>query len=89
MFLTPTWRIQKWQILFKLTIPCPPPKARPLSPKEITEVAETCVALFETQGKGIDETLRENGVEAGGCRPKTCRRSGSRPRGCCERETRK
>jgi len=42
------------------------PAAKPLTPSEITEVAETCVALLETQGKAIDETLSEIRSEAGG-----------------------
>ncbi len=42
------------------------PAVRPLTPAEITETAETCVALYETQGKGIDETLHEISAEQGG-----------------------
>jgi hypothetical protein len=37
-----------------------------LTPDEITEVAETCVALLETQGKKVDVTLSEIGSECGG-----------------------
>ena len=42
------------------------PQARPLTPEEIQEAAETCVALLEAQGKSIDETLSENSSEGGG-----------------------
>lgn len=42
------------------------PSARPLTPDEIAETAETCVALFETQGKSIDVTLSEIS-SASGC----------------------
>ena len=42
------------------------PKARPLTPPEITELAETCLALLETQGKKIDVTLSEISAEGGG-----------------------
>ncbi len=42
------------------------PLARPLTPEEIQETAETCVALLEAQGKSIDETLSENSSEGGG-----------------------
>ena len=42
------------------------PPARPLTPQEITETAETCVALFETQGKKVDVTLSEISSEGGG-----------------------
>ena len=36
-----------------------------LSPEEILETAETCVALLETQGKSIDVTLSEISSEGG------------------------
>lgn len=42
------------------------PKAVPLTPEEITETAEMCVALCEAQGKLIDATLHEIDVGAGG-----------------------
>ncbi|MDQ3755765.1 MAG: hypothetical protein M3371_13665, partial [Acidobacteriota bacterium] len=42
------------------------PVAKPLTPEGITEIAETCVALLETQGKKIDVTLAEIGSEGGG-----------------------
>ena len=37
-----------------------------LTPEEIRETAETCVALLETQGKSIDVTLSEISSEGGG-----------------------
>jgi hypothetical protein len=40
--------------------------ARPLTPEEVTEAAETCVALFEAQGKSVDVTLSEISSEGGG-----------------------
>jgi hypothetical protein len=40
--------------------------AGPLTPEEITETAETCVALLEAQGKAIDVTLSEISSEGGG-----------------------
>ncbi len=40
--------------------------ARPLTPEEIRETAEVCVALLETQGKPIEVTLSEISAEAGG-----------------------
>lgn len=42
-----------------------PPAARPLTREEIQETAETCVALFEAQGRPIEVTLAEI-VSAGG-----------------------
>ena len=42
------------------------PAAKRLTPDEITEVAETCVALLEAQGKKIDVTLSEISSEGGG-----------------------
>ena len=42
------------------------PAARPLTPEEIAETAETCVALMEAQGKSIDVTLSEISSEGGG-----------------------
>jgi hypothetical protein len=44
----------------------PAPKAVPLSPEEITDIAETCIALLETQGKKVDVTLAEISSEGGG-----------------------
>ena len=41
-------------------------KAVPLTPEEITETAEMCVALFEAQGKTVDRTLAEINSEGGG-----------------------
>jgi hypothetical protein len=43
-----------------------PPAAHKLSPQEIRETAETCVALLEAQGKAIDVTLSEISSEGGG-----------------------
>ncbi len=40
--------------------------AGPLTPEEIAETAETCVALLEAQGKAIDVTLSEISSEGGG-----------------------
>ncbi|MDQ3687566.1 MAG: hypothetical protein M3430_18475 [Acidobacteriota bacterium] len=42
------------------------PDARPRSPVEIVEIAETCVALLEAQGKSVEVTLSEISSEAGG-----------------------
>jgi hypothetical protein len=42
------------------------PVAHKLSPEEIRETAETCVALLETQGKSVDMTLSEISSEGGG-----------------------
>lgn len=41
-------------------------EARPLTPEEVRETAEVCIALFETQGKSIEVTLSEIGSEGGG-----------------------
>jgi len=43
-----------------------PPQARLQSEKEIMELAETCVAMHELQGKSIDVTLAEISSEGGG-----------------------
>ena len=43
-----------------------PPAAHKLSPEEVREAAETCVALLEMQGKSIDVTLSEISSEGGG-----------------------
>jgi len=40
--------------------------ARPLTPEEIRETAEVCVALLETQGKSVEVTLSEISSEGGG-----------------------
>jgi hypothetical protein len=39
---------------------------RPLTPEEVRETAEVCVALLETQGKAIDVMLSEISSERGG-----------------------
>jgi hypothetical protein len=43
-----------------------PASARPLSPEEVRELAETCVAMLEVHGQAIDVTLAELSAEAGG-----------------------
>ncbi len=43
-----------------------PQEAHPLCEQEITETAETCVALLEAQGKAIEVTLSEISSEGGG-----------------------
>lgn len=40
--------------------------ASPLTPEEIAETAETCVALLEAQGKSVDVTLSEISSKGGG-----------------------
>jgi hypothetical protein len=40
--------------------------ARPLTPEEVRETAEVCIALLETQGRSIEATLSELSSEAGG-----------------------
>ena len=40
--------------------------ARPLTPEDVREMAEVCVALLETQGKSIEVTLSEISSEGGG-----------------------
>ena len=40
--------------------------AHPLTPGEVRETAEVCVALLEAQGKAIEVTLSEIGSEGGG-----------------------
>jgi hypothetical protein len=43
-----------------------PPQPHPLTDVEIADLAEACVAMFETRGQCIDLTLSEMSVEAGG-----------------------
>jgi hypothetical protein len=43
-----------------------PSGPRPLTPDEVRETAEVCVALLETQGKPIEVTLSEISTEGGG-----------------------
>ena len=43
-----------------------PPAAKPLTPDEVREVAESCVAMLEARGQAIDVTLAEISSEAGG-----------------------
>jgi hypothetical protein len=40
--------------------------AKPLTPEEVAETAETCVALLEAQGRSIEMTLSEISSEGGG-----------------------
>jgi hypothetical protein len=42
------------------------PDVRPRTAEEIKEIAETCVALQEAQGKSIEVTLSEISSECGG-----------------------
>jgi hypothetical protein len=43
-----------------------PPEPHLLSSEEISELAQACVALLETQGQSIELSLSEMSVEAGG-----------------------
>ena len=43
-----------------------PPEPHPLTDDEIADLAEACVAMFETRGQSIEFTLSEMSVEAGG-----------------------
>ncbi|HVG31325.1 MAG TPA: hypothetical protein VM864_16565 [Pyrinomonadaceae bacterium] len=43
-----------------------PPRAETLTDEDVTMLAQSCVALFETQGQEIGRTLAEMGVEGGG-----------------------
>ena len=43
-----------------------PPAPHPLTPDEITELAQACVAMLETRGQSVDLTLSEMSAEAGG-----------------------
>jgi hypothetical protein len=45
---------------------CATADARQLSPDEIRELTETCVAMLEVHGRSIDVTLAELSAEAGG-----------------------
>lgn len=45
------------------------PSARTLTPEEVRETAEACVALLEAQGKAVEATLAEMSCEAGGWLP--------------------
>lgn len=51
------------------SVACAPPEARTRTPAEITELAESCVALLEVQGKPVEATLAEVGSEGGGWLP--------------------
>ena len=44
-----------------------PPEAKPLSPAEITELAQMCLSMLELHGQAIEVTLSEISAEAGGC----------------------
>jgi hypothetical protein len=43
-----------------------PPDAHQLSSEEISELAQACVAMLESQGQSIERTLSEMSVKAGG-----------------------
>ena len=43
--------------------------AKPLTPEEVAETAETCVALLEAQGRSIEVTLSEISSEGGWLMP--------------------
>ncbi|MCA1568676.1 MAG: hypothetical protein LC803_24120 [Acidobacteria bacterium] len=43
-----------------------PPDAHPLSAEEVSDFAQACVAMLETQGQSIEVTLSEMSVEVGG-----------------------
>lgn len=43
-----------------------PPAPRPLPDNEISDLAQACVAMLETQGHAIEATLSEMSVESGG-----------------------
>jgi hypothetical protein len=43
-----------------------PPEPHPLSAEEVSELAQACVAMLETQGQSIEVTLSEMSSEAGG-----------------------
>jgi hypothetical protein len=43
-----------------------PPEPHLLSHEEIAELAEACVAMFETKGQSIELTLSEKSTEGGG-----------------------
>jgi hypothetical protein len=43
-----------------------PPLAETLTEDDVTMLAQSCVALFETQGQPVERTLAEMGVEGGG-----------------------
>jgi len=43
-----------------------PPVPKELTPDEVREMAEICVAMLETRGQAIDVTLSEMSTEAGG-----------------------
>jgi hypothetical protein len=51
-----------------------PPVAHSLSPEEVRETAETCMAILETQGKSIDVTLSEINSEGGWLLPEDASR---------------
>jgi len=46
--------------------PEPPAGTRPLSDVEIAELAQACVAVLETQGRPVDVTISQMGLDAGG-----------------------
>jgi len=44
-----------------------PAMAQPLPPEELRELAETCIAMLEVHGQGIDVTLSALSIADGGC----------------------
>lgn len=45
---------------------CPPAEPRPLSDEEVQDLAEASMAIFEIQGRPVDETLAEMSSAGGG-----------------------
>jgi hypothetical protein len=45
---------------------CATPVPRPISQDEVTDLAQACLAMFETQGRAVEVTLAEMGSGAGG-----------------------
>jgi hypothetical protein len=43
-----------------------PPAPHPLSAEEVSDFAQACVAMLETQGQSIEVTLSEMSAEVGG-----------------------
>ena len=45
---------------------CATPSTRPIADDEVTELAQSCLAMFETQGRPVEVTISEMGSGAGG-----------------------
>lgn len=45
---------------------CATPVPRPISDEEVADLAQGCLAMFETQGRPVELTLSEMGSGAGG-----------------------